>query len=110
MTAITPLDLTVGQQLRLGGDPHPWTVRAVSEYFAVLTLDLASRTDTIQRLYTVLDWRNGVRGPCNLSGQAWGDGTYSTAECAEMLAEFEAGRLEVSHRNQVRIDIAEVLA
>ncbi len=53
--------------------------------------------------YTVVDWRNGVRGPCNLIGQSWGDGTYSPAECAAMLAEFEAGELEVSHRNRVAL-------
>jgi hypothetical protein len=59
-------------------------------------------------MYTVLDWRNGVRGPCNLSGQGWGDGTYTEAECAAMLAGFESGELEVSHRNRVRIEFGEV--
>jgi len=48
----------------------------------------------------------GVRGPCNLIGQGWGDGSYTEAECAQMLAEFEAGKLEVSQRNWVPIKFA----
>jgi hypothetical protein len=55
--------------------------------------------------YTVVDWRGGVRGPCNLVGQSWGDGTYSEDQCAAMLAEFESGKREVSHRNRVRLGV-----
>ncbi len=57
--------------------------------------------------YTVIDWRHGVRGPCNLIGQSWGDGTDTPAECAAMLAQFESGELEVSHRNRLDLDIRE---
>lgn len=124
---VTPLPLTVGQQVTLAYDWHPWTVAAVSENFAALTRITTERDYGVAEwqadpddehwenpytvgntLYTVLDWRNGVRGPCNLVGQAYGDGEYTEAECARMLAEFEAGELEVSHRNQVRIEFGEV--
>jgi hypothetical protein len=118
-TPVAQLPLTVGQQLTFAGDPNPWTMKAVTEHFAAATRPHVEHTACIEFatypcgeegdvLYTVLDWRNGVRGPCNLSGQGWGDGTYTEAECAQMLAEFEAGELEVSHRNQVRIEFAEV--
>jgi len=67
--------------------------------------------------YTVIDWRNGIRGPCNLIGQGYGDGSYSSEQCAEMLTEFEDVRvvgetewpaLEVSHRNRVPLDIRRI--
>jgi len=107
-TPVAPIQFEIGQPVWLAGDPHPWAVKAVSENFAVLTIQMASRTNSVDVLYTVLDWRNGVRGPCNLVGQAWGDGTYTEAECTEMLAQFEVGDLEVSHRNNVRIEFGEV--
>jgi hypothetical protein len=100
--AVTPRLLTVGQRVKLAGDRRWWTVRAVTEHFAALTRQVEFKPAGMN-CYTVLDWRNGVRGPCNLSGQAWGDGTYSEGQCAAMLAEFEAGDLEVSQRNWVAI-------
>lgn len=125
---VTPLNWSVGDVVTLD-DRNNWTVRAVTAHFAALVrpftdADLAATHDYCESLwddphyececpqvgvpqYTAVDWRNGVRGPCNLIGQAWGDGSYSEAECAAMLAEFEAGRLEVSHRNRVRIDVVD---
>jgi len=113
-----PRNLTVGEQVTLD-DLSRWTVKAVTPNFAALTRSVteADRAEHRDRFdddvnfeelrgdvfYTVLDWRNGLRGPCNLIGQSYGDGEYTVAECAEMLAEFEAGELEVSHRNWVRL-------
>lgn len=107
-TPVAQIPFEVGAHVTLDDDPHPWTVKAVSEHFAVLTIQMASRTNSVDVLYTVLDWRNGVRGPCDLVGQGWGDGTYTETECAAMLAEFEAGDLEISHRNRVRIEFGPV--
>ena len=127
-TSVAPMPLEVGATLTFAGDPNPWTVQAVTEHFAAATR-LVSDHDQQQAeyhrdpddrfwekpyedgdvLYTVLDWRNGVRGPCNLVGQAYGAGAYTPAECAQMLAEFEAGELAVSHRNRVRIEFGEAV-
>lgn len=125
MTNTTTINLTAGDRVLFAGDPQPWAVRATSEHFAVAvryTTD-ADRPDSDEDwpeldddfeagelMYTVLDWRNGVRGPCNLVGQGYGDGEYLPSECERMLAEFEAGDLEVSHRNQVRIRFASEVA
>lgn len=58
--------------------------------------------------YTVVDWRNGVRGPCNLVGQgASRDGKYSAEECVEILAQFESGNFYVSQRNFVPIRVVD---
>jgi hypothetical protein len=123
--AMQPRAFQVGDSVTLDGR-HDWTVKAVTEHFAALTRPIKDRdreehahdnfSDDLagdvayldgEVFYTVLDWRNGYRGPCNLSGQSYGDGQYTEAECAEMLAEFEAGELEISHRNWVRIRFAD---
>lgn len=118
---VEPLELRVGDGVRLDDGPSIWTVAAVSANFAALTrpydpaVDDPDPDDEDAHLqdvctgprYTVIDWNNGVRGPCNLVGRSFGDGTYSPDECAHMLALFEAGELEVSHRVRARIDITD---
>lgn len=108
---VEPIALAVGQRVRLDGKRHRWTVQAVSEHFAALVQQVPfTPKGTLQ--YTVIDWRNGVRGPCNLVGQGYGDGSYSREECARMLIEFEfapdADPLEVSHRNRIPLGEIEV--
>lgn len=99
---VTPRPLVVGERIKLDTDRLNWTVKAVTEHFACLTRQAAFKSaGTLW--YTVLDWRNGIRGACNLVGQGWGDGTYTERQCAAMLAEFESGELEISHRNWVAL-------
>lgn len=81
---------------------RPYTVRAISEHFVVCTRqrDFATTGDFV---YTVIDWRNGIRGPINVIGQSVG---VSTDErCRDLLHDLEAGRWEISHRNRVQLDI-----
>lgn len=102
---VEPVELSVGDRLRFDDHTSPWwTVQAVSENF-VACVRTVSKGDLA---YTVIDWRNGVRGTCNLIGWGWGDGTYSTAQCEEMLSEFESDKLEISHRNWVLLIISEI--
>jgi hypothetical protein len=104
--AVTPRPLVVGERLKFVDDRRWWTVKAVTEHFAALTRQVPFQpTGTL--CYTVVDWRNGIRGACNLIGQGWGDGKYTEQECAEMLARFESDDLEVSHRNWVSLEFAE---
>jgi hypothetical protein len=100
-----PRPFVVGERVKLADDRLWWTVRAVSQHFAALTRQAQFR-QAGTCCYTVLDWRNGVRGPCDLIGQSWGDGSYSEEQCAAMLAEFEAGKVAVSQRNWVPIEFA----
>lgn len=117
MSAPSNPGLVVGEQVRLAGHNSRlwWRVQAVSEHFAVCVRQVEfQRRGTL--CYTVLDWRNGVRGPCNLIGQGWGDGSYSEADCRELLEGLEhvvatqpSGApvydLEVSHRNRVPLEV-----
>lgn len=41
--------------------------------------------------YTIIDWERNLRGPCDLSGGGYGDGSYSDDECNSMLKELETG-------------------
>lgn len=122
------ISLVVGDKVKLR-NRNAWRVQAVSEHFATLVQQVPFQpAGTLQ--YTVIDWRRGIRGPCNLIGQGYGDGTYSEEECAVMLTGFEydpetcpvrmaalaAGKtswpsqfeLAVSHRNNVPIGIEKV--
>lgn len=101
---VRPLEL--GERVKFHGDRRWWTVQALSPNYAVLVRQVAFQpAGTL--CYTVLDWRNGVRGACNLIGQGYGDGSYSRAQCTQMLARFEARQLDVSQRNWVRIRFAD---
>lgn len=115
-----PAPLRVGDRLRLahGTDRWWWRVQAVSENFVACVHQQPFEPAGVL-CYTVLDWRNGVRGPCNEIGQGWGDGTYSERECADMLTVFETVTVicpargpqyerEVSHRNRVPLKVLDV--
>jgi len=79
--------LNVGDKVKLQ-DRNSWRVQAVTENFAALVRQ-APFEEKGTLWYTVIDWRKGIRGPCDLIGQSFGDGSYGEAECAEMLAGFE---------------------
>ena len=85
---VTPVEMKVGDKVKLTGDDRWWDVKAVSEHFVACTRQAPFQPKGTL-VYTVLDWRNGVRGPCDLIGQGWGDGTYTEQECSEMLEGFE---------------------
>lgn len=111
--------LRVGQRIRFAGVRKMWRVQAVSDNFVALVQQAPFAPRGTQQ-YTVIDWGRGVRGPANLIGWGYGDGTYSPSECASMLREFEYAigsadmptvvgstpvmqGLEVSRRNNVPI-------
>ena len=77
-------------QVKFEGDRRWWTVRAEDERFTVLTRQAEFVPKGILR-YTIIDLERGVRGPCNLIGNGYGDGTYDDAQCAEILAALRLG-------------------
>lgn len=109
--AVDQVDLRPGDRVKLYPDGRRWwTVQAVSRNFAACVRQVPFQARGVLE-YTVLDWRNGVRGPCNMVGQGFGDGTYSVEQCERMLVEFERSwtddvyPLEVSQRNWVRLEV-----
>lgn len=127
----------VGTQVRLTGDGRRWwDVRIADERFAILTRQAEFRP-TGQVCYTILDVREGVRGPCNLIGQGW-SATMADEECRKLLSALQIGakvqawnagdhsfdifavlkeadaaghgHVGISHRNRVSLDLGEVRA
>ena len=99
----TPIPLDAGDRIRFGLEPRrPYTVRATSEHFVVCTRprDFPSQGEFV---YTVIDWRGGIRGPVNVVAQSVDVSTDE--QCRDLLHDLEAGRWEISHRNRVPLDI-----
>jgi hypothetical protein len=108
---LEPADLPVGGRVRLAHGSNTrgwWTVRAhVNERYAIATRQTPfERAGTLE--YTVLDFELGIRGAINLIGYGYGDGTYSDEQIAAMAIQLAADQLEVSHRNNVPIEVIEV--
>jgi hypothetical protein len=100
--------LTVGQKVKLyhdAGGRFWWTVRARTETTVVLTRQASFRKRGVL-CYTVIDYRAGVRGPINVVGQGWD--TNTDEECQELAQLVLDGEWEISQRNWVPIDLAEV--
>lgn len=125
---LAAIDLAVGTRVKLlhGNDIRRWwTVRACDDRFTILTrqADFESAGTSV---YTIIDWKRGVRGPCNLIGQGWD--VDEPNGCQELLAALQRHvareqrfgnaewlltdedgvTVEVSYRNNVRIGIATV--
>ncbi|MFD6517318.1 hypothetical protein [Rhodococcus sp. NPDC060176] len=94
---------TVGERIVLTGDSKKkWTVRAQTENFTVLTRQADFKPKGTLS-YTVIDWRKKIRGPANTIGQGWNVDTDD--QCLELCQLMEAGQREVSHRNNVELDL-----
>ncbi|AWK76307.1 hypothetical protein CBI38_33180 (plasmid) [Rhodococcus oxybenzonivorans] len=99
----TPIPLDAGGRIRFGLEHRrPYTVRARSEHFVVCTRPRDFAT-TGEFVYTVIDRRNGIRGPINVIELQV---DVSTAgRCRDLVENLEAGRWEINHRNRVQLDI-----
>lgn len=58
-------------------------------------------------IYTIIDWKNKVRGPENL---VLGMGAETPKQCREMLLRLINERSAVSERNCIKVKIKEILA
>lgn len=104
---VEPIALVVGQRVRFERESRrPYVVRAVSEHFVVCTRQ-ADFKPKGELFYTVIDWRNGCRGPVGIVGGGWDVTTDD--KCSELCEELEAGKWELSRRRWVRLDIQEIL-
>jgi hypothetical protein len=91
--------LKVGDRVRFAAQKAKFKVRAAGERFAICTIPYNPKHTVI---YTIIDFREGVRGPENL---VFGMGAETDEQCREMLARLESGQSQVSHRNRIPLDI-----
>lgn len=107
MSESSRVAIPVGARVRLGrvGNRRQWwRVRAADDRYAVLTHQADFRPKGRLK-YCVIDQDRQVRGPINLVGHGYGDGTFSDQECAALLAEMQSGALEVTWRNPAPLEI-----
>lgn len=102
---MTPVEMAVGQRVKLDTERRWWTVRGRVDDVAVLTRQAPFRPLGAWQ-YTVLDWRAGVRGPVNTIGQGWDVDTDE--QCQELAELVRDGKLAVSSRNWLPIVVTDV--
>lgn len=97
-------DLAVGDRVQFVESKRWWKVRAVSgsgRYVALSSPHNLAATN----FYTVIDRHAGVRGP---DDRVLGLGWQSDDDFVRNLAELDAGRVGISHRHRVPLDVATV--
>jgi hypothetical protein len=94
--------LSCGDRVKFAEEVKPYMVQAANEAFAVLTKPFNLKKTV---LYTVIDWKRGVRGTENL---VFGMGAETREQCEEMLERLTQGETEVSYRNYIPIRIERV--
>lgn len=92
--------LTTGMQAKLSGrgERRWWTVRAADERYVILTMQAEFQPKGVL-WYTIADFQEGRRGPCNLVGQGWDLTDDPNVGCAALLDALIAGEVQISHRN-----------
>ena len=99
-----PLVLKAGATIRFAEERKPYTIRAMSERFAICTRPIRHRGEKTV-LYSIIDVQEQERGPNNLVFNMY---DYSTdAGCQESLAALDAGEIELSRRRSVPLILSE---
>lgn len=96
------MKISVGSKIRFPEEKQAYTVQASGPRYAVCTKPFNPKRTV---LYTVLDFKENVRGTENL---VFGMGAETRGLCEEMLARLESGETEVSHRNRIPLSIGEI--
>lgn len=101
--------IPVGSKIKFFNEKQSYTVMASNICFSICTKPL----NQIKRLggkkykhdktvlYTIIDWREGIRGTENL---IFGFGAETMKQCEEMLERLTNGDSEISYRNRVNLD------
>lgn len=119
-------DLTVGESIKLDFDTsnHWWRVRAVDERYAIATRQALFQPAGVV-VYTILDFDERHRGPCDLVGQGWDfneetldadaarllDALHDSYEITDRIRTGESGveladpAVQISRRNRVPLSI-----
>lgn len=98
----------VGSRVKVDGASDRrrwWTVEAADQRYAIVTRQQDFHpAGTL--VYSILDYHEGVRGPCDLTGQGWS--SLTPAGCAELLGELQQGTVGLSHRNRLPLQVTAV--
>jgi hypothetical protein len=96
--------MSVGDKIKFDEERQRYTVMAQDDRFAILVKPFNARKTYI---YTITDLSRGERGRCNRIFGIPRD--VSTAAGAQaVLAELQAGEIEVTHRRPAALSPAEI--
>ena len=122
-------NLKKGQEVIFANDPLPFKVMAVSERYAVVSRKLHRRQDAgllhhqvemnaycsfteafnAQKnnpVYSILDFKQGVRAPDNLIFGSYD--YFDEKSCQKAIKALEKGEIELSRRNYTTIEIKSI--
>lgn len=91
--------LKVGDKVKFCREKQRYTVRAISDNFIILTKPYNLKKTVI---YTIIDIKRNVRGADNL---IFCNGYETDEDVKEAMEMLENGKMEVSYRNYVTLDI-----
>ena len=95
--------LKPGMRIKFLAEKQRYTVQACDERFAICSKPMNALKTVI---YTIIDFRVGVRGPEDL---IFGHGAETREQCEEMLARLnEPLGSEVSYRHRMPLDIERI--
>ncbi len=95
--------LPVGAKVKFKEEKQAYTVQASNVAFAILTKPFNARKTV---LYTIIDWKYGIRGPENL---IFGMGAETQKQCEEMLERLTQGETQVSSRHNIPLKIEKLI-
>ena len=83
--------IRVGDKIKFSSEKQRYTVRAISDKFAICTKPFNARKAYI---YSVIDWKNQLRGRDNY----YCYGYETDKECQEAIKKWDNGEIEHSSR------------
>ena len=101
--------LKPGDKVRTRRDGKAWwTVQVAGSRYAIMTRQAPFKPKG-DYLYSIIDAKEGVRGPCNFIGNGWDVSRHITplAGWRDLHVQLLADRVEISHRQRVYLDIIE---
>jgi hypothetical protein len=97
------MTLQPGNRVFFKNEKRPYKVMATDSRFAILTKPFNLKKTY---LYTILDFKLGIRGSDNYRCKF---DYQKESECLEAINELHSGKLEISRRNTVQLDINKIL-
>lgn len=89
----------VGAKIKFAEEKQKYTIRASNACFSICTKPFNPKKTV---LYTIVDWKEKIRGTENL---VFGAGAETRKDCEEMLERLTQGESEISHRNNIKLKI-----
>ena len=93
------MKVSVGDKVYVSTEKRPYTVKARDDRYIICTKPFAAKHTV---LYFIIDLEDKWRGPDNMIFCA---GYETDEECAERLKELQDGKMEVSIRRGIPLDI-----